>query len=124
LLTPSRTCSAEQPIAVVVEDDVYESRAAVAALADVGAATDTTALKATVRKCDRKLDRCRKAIEAGTDPTVVAGWIKQVTAGRATAQAQLVEAGRTNAETVTADEAIGGLLPLLELSDMTVRSKF
>lgn len=112
------------------EDHIDETCEAMAAVADVDATIDTTAIKATIRDGDRKLGQYRQAIEAGTDPTVVAGWIKQVTAERAAAQAQLLEAGRRSASTLSTEqiraevETIGGLLPLLQLSDMTLRNKF
>ena len=93
-------------------------------------ALDTSAIKAAIRDCDRKLDRYRQALEAGTDPTVVAGWIKQVTKERAAAEARLTEAELRAAESVTPAElraqieAIGGLLPLLDASDPALKARF
>jgi site-specific DNA recombinase len=42
-----------------------------------------------VAECDNKLARYRAALEAGTDPAVVASWVAEVTASRAAADAQL-----------------------------------
>ncbi|WP_433177286.1 recombinase family protein [Actinoallomurus sp. CA-150999] len=43
----------------------------------------------TLADCDRKLERHRAALEAGTDPKIVKQWIDEVNAQRAAAQAQL-----------------------------------
>jgi site-specific DNA recombinase len=52
------------------------------------AADDIYAIAANrqLAECDRKLGRYRAALEAGTDPAVVAEWIKQIQAERAAAQ--------------------------------------
>ena len=38
--------------------------------------------------CDRKITNYRALLDAGTDPTLVAGWIAEVTATRVAAQAR------------------------------------
>ncbi len=87
----------------------------------------TSAAEATIRAGDTKLARYRAALEAGTDP---ADRIKQVTAER-NAAAAVVAAGRRSSAAVISPaevrdsvEAIGGLLPLLEVSDPVLRSRF
>jgi site-specific DNA recombinase len=45
--------------------------------------------KAVLAECDTKLARYRAALEAGSDPTVVTGWIAQVQAERAVAEAEI-----------------------------------
>jgi hypothetical protein len=40
-----------------------------AAAADTEPDIDTSAIKATIRECDRKLERYRQALEAGTEPS-------------------------------------------------------
>jgi site-specific DNA recombinase len=103
---------------------------AMAAGGGVNGTDDTSAIKAAIRECDRKLERYRQALEADADPVLVAGWIKQATRERAGAEAQLREAELAAAATVTAAqlrseiEAIGGLFPLLHSSDTQLKAKF
>lgn len=52
--------------------------AAIADAAQLGTVVDTSAAEATIGACDTKLARYRAALDAGTDPVIVAGWIKQV----------------------------------------------
>jgi site-specific DNA recombinase len=40
------------------------------------------AARRALAECDAKLDRYRRALEAGTDPAVVAAWIREVTETR------------------------------------------
>jgi site-specific DNA recombinase len=42
----------------------------------------------TITECDRKIANYRALLDAGTDPSLVAGWIAETTALRATAEAQ------------------------------------
>ncbi len=101
-----------------------------AAVSTTEPAVETSAIKGAIRECDRKLERYRQALEVGTEPTIVAGWIKQVTAERAAAEAQSQQAQLKATETVTPAElraeleAIGGLLPLLEDGDPVLKAKF
>jgi len=48
-----------------------------------------------VAECDRKIARYREALDAGADPVVVAGWIAEVQARRAEAEAQLHQSQQT-----------------------------
>ncbi len=102
-------------------------------MASVGGANegaDTATIKAAIRECDRKLDRYRQALEAGTDPTIVAAWISQVTKERTAAEARLSKAELRASESITPAElraqieAIGGLLPLLDASDPILKARF
>ncbi|MEU6646191.1 recombinase family protein [Saccharomonospora sp. NPDC046836] len=52
---------------------------------------DRLATEHTIRECDAKLTHYRKALEAGTDPTLVTQWITEIQAHRA----QAVAATRT-----------------------------
>jgi site-specific DNA recombinase len=78
--------------------------------------------------CQRRLDRYRAALEAGTDPTVVQQWIAEVTATRAAAEAQLRES-RTAPDGLTAEqvrelfEQAGRLVHALDRSDPTLRAQ-
>ncbi|RFS81518.1 recombinase family protein [Actinomadura spongiicola] len=68
--------------------------AAIAAAQGGGASEDpgTALARQTIDECDRKLARYRAALDAldeGTDPAMIAGWITQVQQQRTAAQAQL-----------------------------------
>ena len=101
-------------------------------MANVGGADQSVgmaAIKAYIRECDRKLDRYRQALVAGTDPTIVAAWISEVTKVRTGAQARLTEADLKATEFVSPElraqvEAIGGLLPLLDTNDTALKTRF
>jgi len=58
----------------------------VAAQTDPDADAEAIATGRQLAGCDRKLAKYRAALEAGTDPAIVAEWIKQVQAERAAAQ--------------------------------------
>ena len=86
---------------------------------------------ARLRECDRKLDRYRALLEAGTDPVVVSSWITEVEAERATANAALRvattstnDALATTVEVREAVEELGGLIGLLQVSEPKLRSRF
>ncbi|WP_347177121.1 recombinase family protein [Parafrankia sp. EAN1pec] len=51
--------------------------------------TDRTQARRTITDCDAKLERYRLALEAGTDPTLVARWTAKANTERAAAQARL-----------------------------------
>lgn len=72
------------------------------AVADTKSMVDTSAIKAAIRECDRKLERYRRALVADFGPALVAGWIKQITKEWAGAEAQLREAELAATVTVTA----------------------
>jgi site-specific DNA recombinase len=78
--------------------------------------------------CQRRLDRYRAALEAGTDPAVVQQWIAEVTATRAAAEAQLRDS-RTAPDRLMPEqvrgllEQAGGLVGALDRSDPTLRAQ-
>jgi site-specific DNA recombinase len=78
--------------------------------------------------CQRRLDRYRAALEAGTDPAVVQEWIAEVTATRAAAESQLRDS-RTAPDELTPEqvrgllEQAGGLVEALDRSDPTLRAQ-
>jgi site-specific DNA recombinase len=86
------------------------------------------AARQALADCQRRLDRYRAALEAGTDPAVVQQWIAEVTATRAAAEAQLRES-RTAPDGLTAEqvrelfEQAGGLVHALDRSDPTLRAQ-
>ena len=78
--------------------------------------------------CQRRLDRYRAALEAGTDPAVVQQWIAEVTATRAVAEVQLRDS-RTAPEGLTPEqvrgllERAGGLADALDRNDPAFRAQ-
>ncbi|MGR6998363.1 recombinase family protein [Yinghuangia aomiensis] len=60
---------------------------------DPGADAEITRARAKIAECDRKIAGYQAVLDAGGDPTTVAGWTRQATAERATAQA-IVDAWR------------------------------
>jgi site-specific DNA recombinase len=94
----------------------------VAALADASdqddqATADAATHRTTLAECDRKLAQYRTLLDQGTDPTIVAAWIREVEIERIGAQAKLREAtGRTAMTTqeITAIvTAIGDMIKIL-----------
>jgi site-specific DNA recombinase len=79
---------------------------------------DKEQLKLTLAECDAKLPQYRAALDAGGDPAVIVGWIKETTAVRAATQA-LLTAKRKTPERVSEEQismivqGLGGLLGLL-----------
>jgi site-specific DNA recombinase len=59
------------------------------ATAEHDAVTVTDELRATIEDCDTKIGRYRAALDAGGDPALIAGWIKETTEIRNRAQARL-----------------------------------
>jgi site-specific DNA recombinase len=112
------------------DEHLDETCEALASAADLEAVVDTSADEATLRDCDTKLARYRAALDAGTDVAVVASWIKQVTADRNAAAARIAAARQSATVVVTADEIrteldrLGGLLPLLQMSDPKLKARF
>ena len=78
--------------------------------------------------CQRRLDRYRTALEAGTDPAIVQQWIAEVTATRAAAEAQLRDS-RTAPNELTPEQVrgllvqAGGLINALDRSDPALRAQ-
>jgi site-specific DNA recombinase len=102
-------------------------------MANVGGADQSVgmaAIKAYIRECDRKLDRYRQALVAGTDPTIVAAGYPRSRKCGLGAQARPTEADLKATEVVSPSElraqveAIGGLLPLLDTSDTALKARF
>ncbi|WP_261561840.1 recombinase family protein [Frankia tisae] len=56
---------------------------------DLGRDADLAQARRTIIDCDAKLERYRLALEAGTDPTLVARWTAKVNTERAATQARL-----------------------------------
>ena len=78
--------------------------------------------------CQRRLDRYRTALEAGTDPALVQQWIAEVAATRAAAQAQLRNSrpapnGLTPEQVRGLLEQAGGLVDALDRSDPALRAQ-
>ena len=75
-----------------------------------------------IADCDQRLARYRAALEAGTDPTLIAQWTTEVNTTRAAAQAQLRTA-TGNTTKMTAEEissivtALGSILDVLRDAD-------
>lgn len=78
--------------------------------------------------CQRRLDRYRAALEAGTDPAIVQQWIAEVTATRAAAEVQLRDS-HTAPEGLTPEqvrgllEQAGGLVNALDRSDPALHAQ-
>jgi site-specific DNA recombinase len=75
----------------------------------------------TLAECDARLARYREALDAGTDPTVVAGWIGQVQAERKAAEEELRRrrppAKLTEAEIRAMVESLADLVGALEAAE-------
>ena len=74
--------------------------AAVAALSaaqspDDGALARAEAARRAIADCDARLQKYRSALEAGADPAVVAGWIKEVESDRFHAERELASTAST-----------------------------
>jgi site-specific DNA recombinase len=80
-----------------------------------------------ITDCDQRLARYRAALEAGTDPTLIAGWTAEVTAKRAAAQTQLRAATGASTrmspgEIKTVVTALGNILDVLRHADPADRA--
>jgi hypothetical protein len=75
----------------------------------------------SLAECDQRLARYRAALEAGTDPALIARWTAEVNAQRAMAQQRLRQAAGTTrmtpAEIPTLVTAIGDLIGVLRTAD-------
>lgn len=84
-------------------------------------ADDAAAARQVLVDCDARLARYREALEAGTDPVVVARWIGEVQAERSAAEVELHR--RRSAAALTEDdvramvESVGNLVGVLEAAD-------
>jgi DNA invertase Pin-like site-specific DNA recombinase len=81
----------------------------------------------TIAECDRKLARHRAALEAGADPTIVAGWMSEVTAERQRADQALRTAtpgdAPTPAQMRAVIEGLGDMITVLADADPAQRAK-
>ena len=92
---------------------------------DDGAADE---LRGTIEDCDTKINRYRAALDAGGDPALIAGWIKETTAIRNAAQARLVlvpgKPARMSEDQIRAIvKALGGLLGVLKSAEPRDRAE-
>jgi site-specific DNA recombinase len=80
-------------------------------------------LKQTINDCDAKIAQYRAALDAGGDPSLIAGWIKETTAIQAATKALLGSRRNAPASRLTETqiaaivEALGGLHALLQDAD-------
>ena len=88
---------------------------------EVGA-PDQEQLRLTLLECDAKLSQYRAALDAGGDPAVVVGWIKETTAVQTAIKAQLT-AKPTTSERMSEEQisviihGLGGLLGVLRQAE-------
>jgi site-specific DNA recombinase len=79
------------------------------------------AARRSLTECDQRLTRYRAALEAGTDPALIARWTAEVTAQRALAEHRLRQATGTTRMTPTEIHslvsAIGDLVTVLRTAD-------
>lgn len=88
-------------------------------------------LEAEVRSCDAKIARYRVLLDEGTDPVLVASWLKEVSAARQAATSRLTELAGTAAspahdreELRAALVELGGMIGVLDSSDDAERMRF
>jgi site-specific DNA recombinase len=90
---------------------------------DIEVATRAAEARRVIADCDQRLARYRAALEAGTDPNLVAQWTAEVTTTRAAAQAQLGDATGAKPSRMTPDDittliaSLGNLLTVLRDAD-------
>ncbi|MEO8698110.1 MAG: hypothetical protein ABI658_31725 [Acidimicrobiales bacterium] len=79
------------------------------------------AARRKLKECDTKLARYRAALEAGTDPSIVSGWIEEVKLERKAAEVQLRRKrsdGRMTAEEIgLLVEQLKGIVAILQTAD-------
>jgi hypothetical protein len=82
---------------------------------------ESEAARRSLTECDQRLARYRAALEAGTDPSLIARWTAEVTAQRAMAEHRLRQATgstrMTPTEIHTLVTAIGDLVGVLRTAD-------
>lgn len=88
-------------------------------------------LAAELRACDAKVARYRALLDEGTDPVLVASWLKEVTAQRRAAEARLAQLNSSAPSPVHDQEELraalvelGGMVGVLEGSDEAERLRF
>jgi site-specific DNA recombinase len=98
------------------------------ATAEQDADTAADELRRTIEDCDAKVGRYRAALDAGGDPALITGWIKETTAIRNAAQARLglvpgKPARMSDDQIAKITEALGGLLGLLNQAEPRDRAE-
>jgi site-specific DNA recombinase len=84
------------------------------------------AAKTVIADCDRKLNQYKAALDAGADPVLVAGWMKDAQARKAAAAAQI--SSKSRQDVLTADDisallnAVGGMRKILAQGDPTLKA--
>jgi site-specific DNA recombinase len=102
---------------------------AVAAVSDERPMIEMATYEKQIAECRTKMNRYRAALEAGTDPTIVSGWIADVTAVQSAAEARL-RFLKTQRPAVTPTEIeemvreVGELVGLLEAARPELRAQF
>lgn len=84
------------------------------------ATRDEEAAQREIADCDAELRQHRAALEAGADPALITGWMKETQAKRALAEARLSRPGRrcmTREETTTLVRTIGDLMQVIKDAD-------
>ena len=97
-------------------------------LAEHSATDESAHLSATIADCDTKITRYKATLDAGGDPALIAGWIKETTAIKSATQARL-SLTTTPPQRMSEDqiaeivEALGGLMTLLKQADLRDRAE-
>jgi hypothetical protein len=99
-----------------------------AELAERGADDQTDKLRRTIEDCDTKIERYRATLDAGGDPVLIAGWIRETSAIRAaaaaTARVTAEPPRRLNEDQIAAIvDGLGGLLDILREADPRDRAE-
>lgn len=79
-------------------------------------------LHESIAECDRKLAQHRAALEAGADPELVTGWMKETQAQRSAAKVKLDRSGQASGrmskdEIMNIIEALGNIADVLHRAD-------
>jgi site-specific DNA recombinase len=88
-----------------------------------------TEARRAIADCDQRLARYRAALEAGTDPTLIAGWTAEVNTARAAAEARLHAATTGGPTRLTPQQiseivtALGNILLVLRDADPADKAK-
>jgi site-specific DNA recombinase len=114
----------DQWLAGLFADDEIDATCAVleaAAEPDPADEALEAAARCKLKECDTKLANYRKALEAGTDPSIVSGWIEEVRLERKAAELELCRghgAGRMTREEIrTIVEQLKGIVAILNEAD-------
>jgi site-specific DNA recombinase len=116
-------------LATVIDPEHVEETCEALAAAQAATVADEHRLAAagrTLAECDEKLGRYRAALEAGTDPAIVTGWIRDVAELRRRAER---EARSATVPACSADELralieeLGDMIRVLEQADPTKKAE-